>query len=85
MVRTKGASFKWKYGFGTVSIFDGKPYVTVWFADQERTVPVLRKKSPRSKGGFSYVAYIPGKDGEHNRTLSVPKSCLVYALQEVSA
>lgn len=83
MVRTKGASFKWKYGFGTVSLFDGNPFVTFWFEDQEVTVPVIRKTSPKSRDGYAYVAYIP-QEGRHNRTVSIPKSCLVYALQEVT-
>ena len=84
MVKTRGASFKWKYGFGTVQILEGKPLVTLWFKDQECTVPVFRKSSPKSKDGYSYVAYIP-QEKRHNRTVSVPKTCIYYALQEVSA
>lgn len=86
MVKTKDTLFRWKRGFGMVEILDGQPYVNVWVDDMEYFVPVRKKKSPKSKDGFAYVAYIPLQCGAHNNcSLSVPKACVDCALEEVSA
>lgn len=83
-VQTYGPSFEWRHGLAKVLLRDGAPFVLVRWDGMEHVLPVYPKKSKRSKNGICYAAYIPGKDGSHNRTLNVPASCVELA-EEVSA
>lgn len=68
-------------GRGEVSCIDGELFLR-W--DSSRTpesylVPIKKKRSRRSAGGYCYIAYIPVDGRRHNRSINVPRSCVQCA------
>lgn len=71
-------------GRGEVSCIDGEPFLR-W--ESSRTpesyfVPIKKKRSRRSAGGYCFIAYIPVDGRRHNRSINVPRSCVHYAAEQ---
>lgn len=69
-------------GRGEVSCIDGELFLR-W--ESSRTpesylVPIKKKRSRRSAGGYCFIAYIPVDGRRHNLSINVPRSCVQCAL-----
>lgn len=68
-------------GRGEVSCIDGELFLR-WVSSrtpESYLVPIKKKRSRRSAGGYCYIAYIPVDGRRHNRSINVPRSCVQLA------